>query len=147
MEIKLRTFILVIVLFLVLLFAGVNWPLFMEPSTLNLLFATVVAPLGLVMLGIVGGLTVLYLLLLGTAEAGAMVGNRKTTRELEETRKLALSAEESRLKELGDQMDERLGRIEEKVNEVLRRNETQSPVVVREAVEPTVTTSEGVRKD
>lgn len=121
MAIKLRTFVFIFVLFLVILFAAVNWPLFMEPSVMNVVIGTVVAPLGLVMLAVVGGLSVLYLLLLGKIETSALVGNRRTSKELEDARRLALSAEESRLTEMRQEIQERLSRIEDRVNDIYRQ--------------------------
>lgn len=135
MQIKLRTFVFVIALFLVVLFAAVNWPLFTEMSTMNVLFGTVVAPLGVVMLLVVAGMSVLYLLMLGRAEAGALLGSHRSAKELEEARKLALNAEESRLRDLRAELDERLGRIELTVTEILARTDapTVRSTVVRDA--------------
>ena len=145
MEIKLRTLVFLLVLFLVALFAAVNWPLLMEMDRISLVFATVLAPLGLVMLAILGGVTLLYLIFLGKAEAGALLGHRRTTKELEEARKLALSAEESRIRELRVEVEERLERIERGMNELLARAEVgrDRPVVVREEV----TMTEPVRRE
>lgn len=139
MQIKLRTFVFVLIIFLVILFAAVNWPLFTTLSPMNLLFGTVIAPLGVVMLAVVGGLSLLYLILIGSVEADAFMGNRRTTKELDETRRLALSAEESRLTELRTELEERLARIEEKVDDVLARTEPAdlSTTVRREPVRVT----------
>ena len=139
MAIKLRTFVFVIVLFLVILFAAVNWPLFMQTSTMNVLVGTVVAPLGIVMLAIVGGVSLLYLLILGKIETSALVGNRRTSKELEDARKLALSAEESRLTELRQDLQERLDRIEDRVNDIYRQGGTvETREVVRDSEPATV---------
>jgi hypothetical protein len=131
MAIKLRTFVFVLVLFLVLLFAAVNWPLFTELGPVNVLVGTVVAPLGLIMLGVVGAVTLLYLLFLAKMETEILVGGRRTTRELEDARKLALSAEESRVAALREEMRQGLGEIDEKVAEILRRVDAQGRLAVR----------------
>jgi uncharacterized integral membrane protein len=131
MAIKLRTFLFVLVLFAVLLFAAVNWPLFTETSPINLLVGTVMAPLGLVMLGVLVVVSMLYLLFLAKMETEILVGGRRTTRELEEARKLALSAEESRVSALRDELRQGIGSIDEKVAEILRRVDAQGRVAVR----------------
>ena len=134
MQIKLRTVIFFLVLFLLLIFAAINWPAFAAPTPLNILIGTVVAPLGVVMLAVVAGLTLLYLLVLGKVETGALLGNRRTAKELEEARRVAMSAEESRIHELREELDERLDRIEATLNELAERKEAAP----RRATDPVV---------
>ena len=62
----LRTVLLLIVLAAVALFAVLNWSAFLAPTTLSLGVAVVQAPLGLIMLGLIGILTVAFLGLFGT---------------------------------------------------------------------------------
>jgi hypothetical protein len=95
------------------------------------LVGTVTAPFGLILLAIVGGLTLLYLAILAKMETEALVGSRRSARELEEARKLALSAEESRLSGLREDIQQGLGTIDTKVSEILRRVDAQGRVVVR----------------
>ena len=121
MTIKLQTFIFVLVLFAILLFAAINWPLMIQTNRINLVFATIVAPLGGILLTMVGVLTLLYLLFLARSETDALLRNRRTANELEEARKLALRSEESRYSALRDELQERLAGIEGKLNSVLDR--------------------------
>jgi hypothetical protein len=95
------------------------------------LVGTVTAPFGLILLAIVGGLTLLYLAILAKMETEALVGSRRSARELEEARKLALSAEESRLSGLREDIQQGLGTIDTKVSEILRRVDAQGRVAVR----------------
>ena len=97
---KLHTVILVLVLFLVLLFAGINWNLFARQDSINFIFFSVAAPLGVVMLGAVGVLSIIYLLFIGRLEVSSMMEARKSNKALEEARELALSKEKSRITEL-----------------------------------------------
>lgn len=127
MQIKLRTVVFLVVLFLLVLFAAVNWPLFTEISTMSVVFGTVAAPLGIVMLMVVGGLSILYLLMLARAEAGALIGSHRNAKELDEARRIALNAEESRLHDLRTELDERLGRMELTMTEILARVESSPP--------------------
>ena len=143
MHIKLRTFVFVLVMLALVLFAALNWELFIQPMAMNLIFARVVAPFGLLMLAIIAGLTILYLTMLAKSEAGAILSHRRSTKELDEARKLALSAEESRLRELRELLDERLDRIDDNLAELLARQNsgvTTTRTVVREVepIDPTV---------
>jgi len=95
-----RAIVLLIGLTLVGLFALLNWPAFMAPASLSLGFTTVQAPLGLVMLGVVGVLTVLFIGWAVTLQAGALMDFHRLTRDLQAQRELADKAEASRFTEL-----------------------------------------------
>lgn len=140
MQIKLRTFLFVLVLLALVVFSAVNWTAFTEPRPLNVLFGTLIAPLGLVMLAVVAGLTIFYLLLLGKVETGALIGSHRTAKELEEARKVAMSAEESRIHELREELDQRFDRIEDALGDLLARGETGATrtTVVRDPESETV---------
>ncbi|MEX2570467.1 MAG: hypothetical protein WD737_04125, partial [Gemmatimonadota bacterium] len=129
---KPRTLIFTLVLLAVVLFAIVNWPLFAQATPLNLLVGTVVAPLGVVMLAILAGVTILYLIFLAKAETEVLMGSRKANRELEEARKLADRAEESRITALREEVQTGLETLDAKIEELLRRVDSQGRVVVRE---------------
>jgi uncharacterized integral membrane protein len=81
-------------------FAGVNWGAFTTPTTLSLVFATVQAPLGLIMLGLAAILTVLFLVFLVYLQTSAIIEARRHARELRAQRELAEQAESSRIAEL-----------------------------------------------
>lgn len=131
MTIKLRTLVFFLVVLAVVLFAALNWGRFSEPEPLNVLFGTVVAPLGVVMLIALAGLTFLYLLLLGKVETETLLRSRKSDREVEEARKLALDAEQSRFTALREEIRQELGSIDDKVAELLRRVDEQGRIAVR----------------
>lgn len=95
-----RTLFLLIVLVAIGEFAALNWSTFTTPTTLSLGVATVQAPLGLVMLGVLGFLTALFLLFVVYGQASALMDARRHTRELQASRELADQAEASRLNEL-----------------------------------------------
>jgi len=97
---KTHTVILALVLFIVLLFAAVNWNLFSQLSTINFLFYRVEAPLGFIMLGIIALITLLYMLFIGRLEVASLIRERKNSRALEEARERAISSEKSRIGEL-----------------------------------------------
>jgi membrane protein implicated in regulation of membrane protease activity len=97
-----------IVLALTALFAAMNWPAFNAPQPLWLGFATITAPLGVLMLG---ALTVIALLLL-VEQSVALAESRRYARELDAQRKLAEKAEASRYSELRAYVNEEMGRAE-----------------------------------
>ncbi len=97
---NIRTLTVIVVLVLLGLFAGLNWPAFTAPTILNLLFAKVQAPLGLVMLGVILALTLLYVLFSLGVEASALIEVRRYARELYQVRKQLENEEESRFLQL-----------------------------------------------
>lgn len=111
---KLHTIILVLVLFLVLLFAGINWGLFARQDTINFIFFSIQAPLGVIMLGTVGVLSIIYLLFIGRLEVSSMLEARKYNKELEEVRELAMNKEKSRITELQHVISEQIGAFGER---------------------------------
>ena len=121
----LRTLLLGVVLVLVALFAALNWSAFMTPMTLSLLFANVEAPLGLVMLGILVLLTVLFLGYLLYIQTAVLFDARRTARELQAQRDLADEAEASRFTELRALLEERMQRVESVIREERSRAESR----------------------
>ncbi len=113
----LRTLLLGSVLVLVVLFAALNWGAFTTPMSLSLLVATVEAPLGLVMLGIIVLLTVLFLVYLLYVQTTLVLDARRSSRDLQTQRDLADRAEASRFTELRTLLDERLQKLESVVRE------------------------------
>ena len=96
----LRTLLVLLVLGILAVFAAVNWDSFLAPTTLSLLFATIQAPLGLVMLGFTALLTALFLLFIAYLQASLLMDSRRHARELQAQRTLADQAEASRIAEL-----------------------------------------------
>ncbi|MEM7480468.1 MAG: LapA family protein [Acidobacteriota bacterium] len=113
---KVRTFLLILVFLIGLIFAALNWQQFSEPASLNILIGRVDAPLGLLMLGALGALTLVYLLLLSKSETAALLEARRHAKDLERARKLADEEEASRLRELRDQLDIELDQIQTKLD-------------------------------
>jgi len=87
-------------LLLVGFFALLNWNAFAAPTPLSLGVTTVEAPLGLVMLGVVVFLSLLFTVWAISLQASALMEARRQTRELQAQRELADKAEASRFTEL-----------------------------------------------
>lgn len=107
-----RSFFIVLALAALALFAALNWTAFITPTTLNLGFAEVNAPLGLIMLIATGVVAALFLLYIVFQQAGVILETRRYTKELKSQRDLADSAEASRFTELRSYLQTELQRIE-----------------------------------
>ncbi len=97
---KIRTLFLLIIVAAIAAFATLNWNAFMTPTTLSLGFATVQAPLGLIMLGLLVFLTGLFLVFVVYLQTSVLLETRRHTRELQANKELANQAEASRFTEL-----------------------------------------------
>lgn len=114
-----RIRVLPVLLLLVLtgLFALINWTTFTTPTTLNLGVAMVTAPLGLVMLGIVALLGLMYVASSVYLYSVALSETRRLNRDLAAQRELADKAEASRFTELRDFMATELHRVSQASDE------------------------------
>lgn len=101
-----------LVLVLVGLFALLNWEAFSALTALNLGLTTVQAPLGLIMLGLVAFLCVLFTVWVVSMQASSLMEARRQTRELQAQRDLADRAEASRFTELRTELMTRLDRLQ-----------------------------------
>lgn len=81
-------------------FATLNWAAFTVSTELSLGVVTLSAPLGLIMLGIVGFIAVYFLVLMITAQSQALLASRRQNRELNSVRERADQAEASKIAEL-----------------------------------------------
>jgi uncharacterized integral membrane protein len=82
------------------IFAAINWSAFIAPTPLSMVFATVEAPLGLILLGIMAVLTLLFLVYVVYLQSSLLIETRRHVREFQAQRELAEQAEASRVSEL-----------------------------------------------
>lgn len=113
----LRTILIVIVLGLLAIFALFNWSAFMSPTTLTFGVGTVEAPLGLILLAIVGLSTLLFLIYIVFLQSTSLLEGRRQARELQSQRELADRAEESRFQQLRAAMETELTNLETQTKE------------------------------
>ena len=104
----LRTLLLVLALGALALFTAVNWSAFTTPTTLSVIFASVEAPLGLVLLGMLVLLAALFLVYVVYLQSSVLLETRRHTRELHSQRELAEHAEISRLHDLRSFLESQL---------------------------------------
>lgn len=95
-----RAIVLSVVLALLGLFALLNWNAFAATTPLSLGFTTVNAPLGLMMIGVLVFLAVLFTVWAISLQASVLRETRRHTKELTAQRELADKAEASRFTEL-----------------------------------------------
>jgi uncharacterized integral membrane protein len=107
-----RALVFFLVLVFIGLFALINWDVFSATTPLSLGFTTVQAPLGLIMLGLVTFLCVLFTVWVISLQATSLVESRRQTRELQAQRDLADKAEASRFTELRTELVARLDRMQ-----------------------------------
>jgi uncharacterized integral membrane protein len=96
----LRSLLFVLVFGALAAFVIANWGVLNEPTTLSLVFAQVQAPLGVVMLGFIVAVTVLFLAYLVYLQMSGLLETRRHGKELQAQRQLADQAEASRFTEL-----------------------------------------------
>lgn len=128
---KYQTILVTFILFLMVLFAGLNWELFTTISTLNLLFTDVEAPLGIVMLIVIAAMSLIYLAVVSTIETSALVQSRRNTKELEKARKLAETEELSRYNDLRVLFEQELQKVDVRLNQIqeqLERSDIVKPI-------------------
>ncbi len=81
-------------------FAVLNWTVFLAPTELSIGYTTVNMPLGLIMLGLLAILTVLFLAYVTYLQGSVLLEARRHSRELKSNRELADKAEASRFTDL-----------------------------------------------
>lgn len=108
---NLRSLFLLLVLSTIAAFAVLNWSVFITPTDLNLLVTSVHAPLGLVMLGLLGFLFALFLAYVVYLQTTVLIDSRAHAKELAANRRLADVAEASRFTELREYLDGELKRL------------------------------------
>ncbi len=117
-----RAIVFVLLLVLVGLFALLNWTAFTALTPLSLGFTNVQAPLGLMMLGLVAFLCVLFAVWVISLQATSLMDARRQTKELQAQRDLADKAEASRFTELRAALMARLDRLQDESRVTLDQN-------------------------
>jgi uncharacterized integral membrane protein len=107
----LRTVLILVVLGVLVIFVAINWNAFTVPTALSMLFTTVEAPLGLILLGIVALLTALFLIYVLYLQSSVLMENRRHARDLQTQRELAEQAEVSRFSQLRYFLEDELRKL------------------------------------
>ncbi len=107
----LRSIALLAVLLLTTLFVALNWGAIMTPTTLSLGVASIEAPLGLIMLGLLLLVSSAFLLFILYLQTGVLLETRRQIRETRSSRELADQAEASRFTELRHYLETELAAL------------------------------------
>ena len=108
----LRTVLILVVVGLLAIFAIFNWSAFVAPTTLTVGFANVEAPLGLILLALVGVVSALFLIYVVFLQSSTLMDSRRQSRELQAQREIADRAEASRFEQLRAAMQGELQRLQ-----------------------------------
>ena len=122
---RLQTVLVLLILAILAAFAALNWNTFIASTDLSLAFTSVRIPLGLLMLGLLGALTALFLAFAINLQASALREARRHGRELRAARELAEKAELSRYTKLHQFLEGELAR------QAHLSEETRSAVLAR----------------
>lgn len=106
----LRSLLFVLVFGALAAFVLANWSVLNAPTTLSLAFAEVQAPLGVVMLGFIVAVTVLFLAYIVYLQMSGLLETRRHGKELQAQRQLADQAEASRFTDLRSHLDAEFAR-------------------------------------
>ncbi|HEY0855622.1 MAG TPA: LapA family protein [Albitalea sp.] len=126
---RLRTVFAILAIGLLAAFAALNWQAFTTPTRLDLMFAAVDAPLGLVMLVLLGLVTLVFAVNMAVWQGTILMESRRNAKELAQQRALADQAEASRFSELRaalrdevQLLDQRMSDVQEAVRADLRES-------------------------
>jgi DNA anti-recombination protein RmuC len=122
---QLRNILLIFVLSLLAIFVAINWAAIMAPTSISLIFTTIQAPLGLILIAITALLAVFFLGFIVYMQSSVMLERQRLLRDLEAQRELANQAEVSRLSELRTYLENELQQLN------VRRQESQHAMEAR----------------
>ena len=105
--------IILAALFLLAVFTLANWSVLTEPTTLSFVAFNIDGPLGVILLGITLVLVALFTLYALMLRTHMLMESHRLNQELQAQRKLAESAETSRINELRTQIDARMDAAEQ----------------------------------
>lgn len=86
---KFRTIVIGVCLAGLAFFALLNWSTFSRPTTLNVVVASVDAPLGVILLTAIGVLTLIYAVSLARLEVATLIEGRRMTKDRDHVRRIA----------------------------------------------------------
>ncbi len=113
-----RTLLIVLVLLLIAGFLAINWSLFAAPAKINFVFASIEAPMGLVMFGILTLIALAFGIYSAVSWSAILLEYRRQAKELTAQRTLADQAEGSRYTELRGAMHDELEHLADRMAQI-----------------------------
>jgi len=108
---SIRSVGLLIVCLVIVVFVAANWPAMTAPTDINLLLASIHAPLGLILLGLMVLLCAVFMVFVAYLQGTVLLEARRHARELAAQRELADSAEASRITELRGFLEQQISSL------------------------------------
>ncbi|MBN9409697.1 MAG: LapA family protein [Burkholderiales bacterium] len=108
---SLRLLVVILALGVMGAFTAVNWSTFVAPSTLDLFVTQVQAPLGMIMLGVLVAVSLAFVAYMSFWQGNVLMEMRRMHKEVERQRSLAEQEEQSRLREVREDIARLHGRI------------------------------------
>lgn len=137
---QLRNIMLIFILSVLVIFAAINWSAIMAPTTISLIFTTIQAPLGLILLTITALLAVFFLAFIVYMQSTMLMERQRLAREMETQRALANQAESSRFTELRSYLENELQQLNNRHQEsqhIMAAKITQLEKALSESIEQT----------
>lgn len=106
-----KSLLLLLIGVAIVAFVGLNWQAMSTPTDLTLGFMDVHAPLGLVLLGLMALLSVVFVALIAYTQGTVLMETRRHAKELAAQRELADKAEASRFTDLRAHLDAEVSRL------------------------------------
>ena len=122
---QLRNILLIFILSVLVIFAAINWSAIVEPTSISLIFTTVQAPLGLILLTITALLAVFFLTFVVYMQSSILMERQRLSRDLETQRQLANQAEASRFSELNAYLETELQQLATRDQDMQNHIETR----------------------
>ena len=107
--------VILLALFLLAVFTLANWAVLSASSTLSFIVFDIEGPLGVILLGAMLVLVALFVVYALTLKTAMLMESRRHNQELEAQRKLAETAEASRLSELRTQIEREFAQLRDAI--------------------------------
>jgi len=122
---RVRSIALIVAGLLAAVFIVINWSVFAQPASFYFVVGTISVPIGVVMLGLIGLVTLGYAIFLGIWQSRVLMDYRRQSKELQTQRSLADDAEASRFTALSALLREEMAKQEARLEAAFQtlRNE------------------------
>ncbi|MBK6321062.1 LapA family protein [Candidatus Aalborgicola defluviihabitans] len=136
---RLRLWVILFAIAALTAFVILNWPVFIAPTPLSLGFASYEAPLGVVMLALVVGMSLVFAAYMAVWQSTILMDARRQAKEIQAQRTLAEQEETSRFSELRttlhsefEQMSKRLETSQLALSQEIRDNVNSLAAILAE---------------
>jgi len=110
--------VILVAMFVIAVFTLANWSVLSAPAALSFIVFEVEGPLGVILLGAMLVLVALFVLYALTLRTNMLMESRRHNQELQAQRKLAETAEASRLSELRAQIEREFAQLRTAIGEI-----------------------------